>query len=101
MILKDKDYLPMDAVPYFIRLVTLYNKSLEELSELFATQKNELAFAKLLHHLVDDFEYYEGTYEHWKSEAKTDADHCSLEVLKPLLAESKKLLASAIALVKH
>ena len=95
------DLLPIGAIPYFIRLISLYNKSLEELIDLYHTTQNEMAFSKLLDHLVDDFDYYQASFVHWQKEAKTEADHVSLEALKPLLEESKRLISKAAGIVQH
>lgn len=99
--MSDADYLPLEAVPYFVRLLTLYNKSLQELIEMFHAQKNEAAFAKLLDHLVSDFDYYQESYVYWQKQAQAPAEHNHLKALEPLLAEAKQLIAEAIALARH
>lgn len=57
MISNDAELLSIDTMPYFIKLISLYNKSVEDLTAIFRVQKDEAAFSKLLDYLVNDFEY--------------------------------------------
>lgn len=97
----DDNYLPLEAAPHFIRLLILFNKSLQELLDMFHAQENEMAFARLLDHLVNDFDYYQETYTHWQKTAGTSAERDSLNALEPLMQEAKDLIAEAVALIKH
>lgn len=97
----ETEFLSIETIPYFIKLVTLYNKSLEELMNLYHSGDNEAAFSQLLDHLVDDFNYYQASFEHWQGEAKNEADRARLEALAPLLEEAKKLISQAARLIQH
>ena len=101
MITDDTDFLPLEASPYFVKLVSFFNRSLEDAVETFQTEKNEAAFTKVLDYFVNDFDYYQANYQYWQQEAKTDIDRMRLEVLKPLLEESAQLINRAAGLIRH
>ncbi len=98
---QDKDFLPLDAAPYFVKLLAVYNQGLGDLIGVFKIQKNEEAFTKVLDYFVNDYEYYQANFAHWEQEAKTEADRLSLEVLRPMLVEAGHLIAKAINLIGH
>lgn len=101
MIPHDKDLLPLEAAPYFVKLLSVYNQGLEDLIGVFKVQQNEKAFTKVLDYFVSDYEYYQANFEYWQKEAKTEGDRVSLEILRPLLEESGHLIAKAIGLIGH
>jgi hypothetical protein len=99
--MKHQENLPISALPYFLRISASFCNALQESLDFYNDHQDSEAFSKILHHLSNDFEYYVATYQKWCQDATASAHQRDLKILEYYLQDAKKLLATAIELVRH
>lgn len=97
----DNEPMPLTALPYFLRLALSFTNALTESVEVYKDDQDREAFAKILHHLSTDLDYYINVYQTWTDLPDAPRHERDLTTLGNYLEDAQKVLSAAVELIRH